>query len=41
MGDIYGSNVMSEVLQRVVVENAAPKAAAAWGQDRIAAIMKG
>jgi multiple sugar transport system substrate-binding protein len=41
MGDIYGSNVMSEVLQRVIVENAAPKAAAAWGQDRIAAIMKG
>lgn len=41
MGDIYGSNVMAEVLQRVIVNNETPKAAAAWGQDRIAQIMKG
>lgn len=41
MGDIYGSNVMAEVLQRVVVNGETPKAAAAWGQDRIAQIMKG
>ncbi|WP_430397496.1 ABC transporter substrate-binding protein [Ferrovibrio sp.] len=40
MGDIYGSNIMAEVLQRVVVEKQTPKAAAAWGQDRIAEIMK-
>jgi multiple sugar transport system substrate-binding protein len=40
MGDIYGSNVMPEVLQRVVVNGESPKAAAAWGQDRIAEIMK-
>jgi len=41
MGAVYGSNTMSEVLQRVIVENATPKAAAAWGQERIAAIVKG
>jgi multiple sugar transport system substrate-binding protein len=41
MGDIYGSNVLAEVLQRVVVNGETPKAAAVWGQDRIAAIMKG
>lgn len=40
MGDVYGSNVMAEVLQRVVVNGQTPKAAAAWGQDRIAEIMK-
>jgi hypothetical protein len=28
------------VLQRVVVENVPAKTAAAWGQDRIAQIMK-
>lgn len=40
-GDIIGSDVMAEVLQRVVVENVPAKTAAAWGQDRIAQIMKG
>jgi multiple sugar transport system substrate-binding protein len=39
-GDIIGSDVMAEVLQRVVVENVPAKTAAAWGQDRIAQIMK-
>ena len=40
MGEIYGSDVMGQVLQRVVVDNEAPKAAAAWGADQIAKIMK-
>ncbi len=40
MGDIYGANVLAEVLQRVVVNGETPKAAAVWGQDRIAEIMK-
>ena len=31
---------LAEVLQRVVVNGQTPKAAAAWGQDRIAEIMK-
>jgi hypothetical protein len=31
---------MAEVLQRVVVDNQSPEAAAAWGQDRIVEIMK-
>lgn len=39
-GEIQGSNIFSETIQRVVIEKQAPKAAAAWGQDRIAQLMK-
>lgn len=40
-GDIFGADIMSQVLQRVVVEKESPKTAAAWGHDKIAEIMKG
>jgi len=40
-GEITGSNILAETLQRVVVENAPVKAAVEAGADRIAAIMKG
>ena len=40
-GDIQGSGVFADVVQRVVVEKQSPKAAASWGQDQIARIMRG
>lgn len=40
-GDIQGSGVFADVVQRVVIENQPPKVAAAWGQDQIARIMRG
>ena len=40
-GEIYGSNVLAESLQRVVVNGESPKAVAALGHDKIAAILKG
>jgi len=40
MGQVLGSDVHAKMLQRVVIENQAPQAAAAWAQDEIAKIMK-
>jgi len=39
-GEIQGSGVFAETVQRVVIEGQPAKAAAAWGQDRIARIMQ-
>jgi multiple sugar transport system substrate-binding protein len=39
-GEIAGSNILAEVVQRVVVEKSTPRAAAAWGADQLAALMK-
>jgi multiple sugar transport system substrate-binding protein len=39
-GQIQNSGVFAETIQRVVIEGQTPKAAAAWGQDQIADIMK-
>jgi multiple sugar transport system substrate-binding protein len=39
-GEIQGSGVFAETIQRVVVNGEAPKKAAAWGQDRIARLMR-
>ena len=40
-GDIQGSGVFAEVIQKVVIGGESAKAAAAWGHDEIARIMKG
>jgi multiple sugar transport system substrate-binding protein len=40
MGEIYGANILSGALQRVVVDGQTPAAAAAWGQDQIAQVLK-
>jgi multiple sugar transport system substrate-binding protein len=39
-GEIFNSNIMAEVLQRVVVEKEPTKTAVAWGHDKLAALMK-
>ena len=39
-GDIQGSGVFAEVVQRVVVNGESAKSAVAWGHDQIAKIMK-
>jgi len=40
-GEIQNSGIFAEVIQKVVIEHQSPKTAAAWGQDRIAALLKG
>ena len=40
-GQVQNSGVFAETIQKVVIEGQSPKTAAAWGQDRIADIMKG
>jgi multiple sugar transport system substrate-binding protein len=40
MGEVLGSDVHAKMLQRVVIDNQTPQAAAAWAQDEIAKIMK-
>jgi multiple sugar transport system substrate-binding protein len=40
MGDIYGANILSGALQRVVIDGQSPEAAAGWGQDQIAQVLK-
>jgi multiple sugar transport system substrate-binding protein len=40
LGLVWTSWVLGEIVQKVVVEGMQPKAAAAWGQDKIAAILK-
>jgi len=40
-GEIQSSGIFAETIQRVVIEGEAPRRAAAWGQDRIARLMRG
>ena len=40
-GEIQSSGIFAETIQRVVIEREAPRQAAAWGQDRIARLMRG
>jgi len=40
LGLVWTSWILGEIVQKVVVEGVQPKAAAAWGQDKIAAILK-
>ncbi len=39
-GEIQGSGIFAETLQRVVIGGETPQKAAAWGQDRIARLMR-
>ena len=39
-GEIQGSGIFAETIQRVVIEGMPPKRAAAMGQDRIARLMR-
>jgi multiple sugar transport system substrate-binding protein len=41
MGEIMGSGIYAQMLQKVVIDNEKPKAAAVWAHDEIAKIMKG
>ena len=38
-GDIQGSGIFAEIVQRVVINNESAKSAVAWGHDQIAKIM--
>ena len=40
MGDVFASGVLAQTLQRVVINNEPPKAAAKWAHDKIAEIVK-
>jgi multiple sugar transport system substrate-binding protein len=40
-GEIGGANVLSEMLQRVVVNGESPADAAAWGHDQVGKILQG
>ncbi|MEJ1157289.1 ABC transporter substrate-binding protein [Prosthecomicrobium sp. N25] len=39
-GEIQNSGIFAETIQKVVIEGENPKTAAAWGQDRLARLMK-
>ncbi|MBO67439.1 MAG: hypothetical protein CL398_03925 [Acidiferrobacteraceae bacterium] len=39
-GDIQGSGIFAEIVQRVVINNESAKSAVAWGHDQIAKIME-
>jgi multiple sugar transport system substrate-binding protein len=39
-GQVVGSHVLAELVQRVALNNEAPRTAAAWAQDRVAELMR-
>jgi hypothetical protein len=40
VGELEGSGVLGEIVQRMVVEDMAPAAAAEWGQTRLQEVLK-